>query len=101
MERFERVEQMERALNESRAAVDQMDEALGRLETAADGFAELCSYYGSTTWFEDRGADEAGELPEELARGVLSEDLAYDLIVESRETALRMLEAATRMLKDL
>ena len=101
MERLERIERMERALNESRAAVDQMDEALERLEAAADGFAELSAYYGSAEWCDDRGADVAGELPNELARGVLSEDLAYDLIIESRETALRMIEAATRTLRDL
>ena len=96
-----RVEEMERALNESRAAVDQMDEALGRFEAAADGLARLSAYYGSIEWSDDRAIDEAGGYPDDLARGVLSEDLAYDLIIESRETALRMLEAATRTLRDL
>ena len=44
---------------------------------------ELASYYGSDAWKRDLAADEAGLLPDELRRGVLSEDGLYDLLAET------------------
>ena len=41
---------------------------------------QLSDYYSSPTWKRDFAADEAGLLPEELKRGVLSEDGIYDLL---------------------
>ena len=40
----------------------------------------LSEYYGSAAWKRDFAADEAGLLPQDLKRGVLSEDGVYDLI---------------------
>ncbi|MBP3747571.1 MAG: DUF4298 domain-containing protein [Ruminococcus sp.] len=40
----------------------------------------LSDYYGSAAWKRDFAADEAGLLPQDLKRGVLSEDGVYDLI---------------------
>ncbi|MBR4627209.1 MAG: DUF4298 domain-containing protein [Ruminococcus sp.] len=54
------------------------------MELAENGSAEalsaLSSYYGSAAWKRDFAADEAGLLPKELKRGVLSEDGIYDLL---------------------
>ena len=41
---------------------------------------ELSEYYGSPAWKRDLAADEAGLLPKDLKRGVLSEDGIYDLL---------------------
>jgi hypothetical protein len=41
---------------------------------------ELSDYYGSPAWKRDFAADEAGLLPNNLKRGVLSEDGIYDLL---------------------
>ncbi len=41
---------------------------------------ELSDYYGSPEWKRDFAADEAGLLPKDLKRGVLSEDGIYDLL---------------------
>ena len=49
------------------------------LEAAA---ARLKEYYESPLWREDFEADEAGRLPKDLKRGVLSEDGIYDLLDE-------------------
>ncbi len=51
-----------------------------------DGQAEIRAledYYGGPLWREDLAADEAGELPPALRRGVLSEDGIYDLLEEN------------------
>ena len=42
--------------------------------------------------FED---DEAGKIPRDLKRGVLSEDAVYDLLTENRELLVRMLRLVT------
>ena len=44
--------------------------------------AALSDYYGSSAWKRDFAADEAGLLPADLRRGVLSEDGIYDLLDE-------------------
>ncbi len=45
---------------------------------------QLSDYYGSAAWKRDFAADEAGLLPKELKRGVLSEDGIYDLLEKFR-----------------
>ena len=70
LERIERVERYE-ALFE-RAAADRDPEALSLLD----------AYFRSGQWLEDYEADERGELPPDLKRGVLSQDALYDLLTE-------------------
>ena len=59
-------------------------------ETAASGeetrmkISLLDEYYTSGEWQEDYEADEAGLLPADLKRGVLSQDGLYDFLTEWR-----------------
>ena len=46
---------------------------------------ELELYYGSTEWKQDYAADEAGLLPPDLKRGVLSEDGIYNVLQQYSE----------------
>ena len=68
LDRIERVERYERLFDEASASHD--PETLRRLD----------AYYTSGEWREDFEADERGELPPDLKRGVLSEDALYDLL---------------------
>ena len=43
---------------------------------------KLSAYYSSDAWKRDYAADEAGLLPKDLKRGVLSEDGIYNLLEE-------------------
>ncbi len=49
--------------------------------------AELVSYYESGRWLSDYEADERGEIPSDLKRGVLSEDGLYNLLSELDDEA--------------
>ena len=80
-----RIEYMENILNQGRAAVDALHQALEAYAEIAPRLEELFEYYGSETWFADLEADAAGLLPGELRRGVLSEDAVYDLISDNGE----------------
>ena len=41
---------------------------------------ELIAYYESGQWLQDYEADERGELPRNLKRGVLSQDGLWELL---------------------
>ena len=68
LDRIERVEKYERLFDEAAAAPD------------AEKLRLLEGYYTSGQWREDYEADERGELPPGLKRGVLSQDALYDLL---------------------
>lgn len=99
--RAARIAEMEEAFDEAAAAVRAFEQGLDAFEAAQPAMARFAGYYGSAAWFDDRDADEAGELPEGLKRGVLGEDLGYELLVDYHDLAIRMLEAATRALKEV
>lgn len=99
MKRIERIEMMERALDASKVAVKKLFEAMDEYEGAQKALKSLFDYYGSALWMQDYEADEAGKLPKELKRGVLSEDAVYDLITEHRELMARLSKAVTAALE--
>lgn len=45
----------------------------------------LKEYYEGPLWKEDYAADERGELPSHMKRGVLSQDAVYNLLAEIEE----------------
>lgn len=49
-------------------------------EALQPGIDRLATYYSSGEWLADFEADEAGLLPEDMPRGVLSEDGVNDLL---------------------
>lgn len=73
MNRLERIQHMEQILDDATEALRTLSELRPRL-------AELAAYYEGGQWMEDYEADEAGLLPADLKRGVLSEDAVYDLL---------------------
>ncbi len=65
--------------------LEKAERALGAAEQAAELLRELSAYYTGPEWKEDFAADEAGQLPVDLKRGVLSEDGIYNLLERGRE----------------
>ena len=82
MEQMERIARMEQLLEVASRAVKGMAAALDDYEAAQDALQELEAYYGSEEWRQDFAADEAGRLPKEMKRGVLSEDAVWNLLEE-------------------
>ena len=99
-EQIRRIREMEAALNEARAAVRGFDEAMERYAAAQEAVRKLSAYYGSEDWKADFAADEAGELPRDLPRGVLSEDGIWDVLEENRELLARMLELSAQIVRE-
>ncbi len=79
-----RIRRMERNLNTAVAAVKRLEAALDKWEAVQDAIAALDEYYGSDLWRQDFADDEAGRLPADLKRGVLSEDGIWNLLSDAR-----------------
>ena len=80
-----RIRTMEQRMNRAAAAVKRLSVALDKWETAQDDITALGEYYGSDLWRQDFADDEAGLLPADLKRGVLSEDGLWNLLVDVLE----------------
>ena len=99
MKRVKRIEENERRFDACREAVDGLLSALDKYEKCLGDLSRLTDYYGSGTWLGDFEADEAGKLPPDLKRGVLSEDGVYNMLENNREAEIRMLGVLTRLAK--
>ena len=93
----ERVKRMEEASN-------RVEEMLSRLNQGLDDYTKvqheiemLEQYLDSKQWMADFEADEAGKLPEDLPRGVLSEDGLYDLLSRVEDVKERFVDIVRNM----
>ena len=89
-EQITRIRKMERRLNRSLVAVKRLSTALDKWDAIQDDIAALDEYYGSGEWRQDFEDDEAGTLPQDLKRGVLSEDGIWNLLADCKELKNRM-----------
>ena len=96
MKQIDRIQEMERCLDLTEEAVKKLTEALDVYEKNQKAIRKLFDYYGSTLWMKDYEDDEAGKLPSDLKRGVLSEDAVYDMITDHHEAILRMSRIITK-----
>ena len=90
MEQLERIRRMELRMERAAAAVMALSAALDRYEEVHEDISALKAYYGSETWKQDFADDEAGRLPSDLKRGVLSEDGIWNLLTDARELVERL-----------
>ncbi|MBQ7862982.1 MAG: DUF4298 domain-containing protein [Lachnospiraceae bacterium] len=80
-----RVQQMEQYMNEVAEALRNAPNKLKNSVELCKKIAALTDYMDSGQWLSDYEADERGELPKDLKRGVLSQDGLYNLICEIEE----------------
>ena len=95
-----RIRKMERRLNSATAAVKRLEAALDKWEAAQEAIAALDEYYGSDLWRQDFADDEAGLLPADLKRGVLSEDGIWNLITDVNELNDRLKQLSPKNIHD-
>ena len=79
-ERIRRIRLMESKLNKVQSWMRGLKE-----NDIRDDILALESYYRSSDWLSDFEADEKGELPADLPRGVLSEDGIYNALLAYEE----------------
>ena len=89
-EQIARIRKMERILNNATAAVKRLTTALDKWEAIREDIIALDEYYGSDLWKQDLIDDEAGRLPADLKRGVLSEDGIWNLLTDVHDLNRRL-----------
>lgn len=94
MKQIERIKQMEEGLEQVKQSVTELSAAIDKCETVAPLLQSLKDYYGSDFWKQDFADDEAGHLPSDLKRGVLSEDGIWNVLDDCRHLAERMQKLA-------
>ena len=82
---IDRVQQMEQYMDEVAEALRNAPDKLKSSDELRKKIATLTDYMDSGQWLADYEADERGELPKELKRGVLSQDALYNLLCEIKE----------------
>ena len=91
-ERIRRIAGMEEKMDAALAAAAELERALEHWERVQPALSALAAYYDGGDWLSDYTEDEAGLLPEDLKRGVLSEDGLFDLLDRARELQSRLAE---------
>ena len=84
-----RVQQMEQYMDEVAFAFQSNPEGIKASTELCRKIEVLTNYLDSGQWLADYEADERGELPADLKRGVLSQDGLYNLICEIEEYVRR------------
>ncbi len=100
METIERIQHFERLLDAVAPALEDLEMALDRFDGVQEAVQELSAYYGSEEWHADLAEDEAGNLPQDLKRGVLSEDGIYDVLSGHYALTVRLLDTVSSILKN-
>ena len=85
MKQIERIKQMELRMERAAKAVMDLSAALDNYGAVQEDLVALNDYYGSEAWKRDYADDEAGLLPVDLKRGVLSEDGIWNLLSDANE----------------
>ena len=81
-ERIRRIIEMENRCDRISHVLHAAEVCPDHLDSIRDDVQALSEYYEGSLWREDFEADEAGLLPPDLKRGVLSEDGVYNLLLE-------------------
>lgn len=89
-EQLQRIRKMEQHLVRAASALKRLSSALDKYDETKEDIAVLSAYYASNDWKQDFADDEAGRLPKDLKRGVLSEDGIWNLLEAHRELQERM-----------
>lgn len=80
--RIERIMHMEKCFDELLEAQKLGIESIFTNNRLKKRYDTVKEYYENGLWLQDYEADEHGELPADLKRGVLSQDSLYDLLSE-------------------
>lgn len=99
MKNYDHITKMESIMVWHEKAIKDLEALLDTMEAHQEDYASLMEYYYSDQRNQDLEDDENGLIPQDLHRGVLSEDEIFDLMGDYRDTAIHMMEAALSMLK--
>lgn len=80
--KIQRIEKMERLFDFALKAIEEVPSNHHDFTNLQEAVNIIANYYTSDEWKQDYADDEAGLLPKELKRGVLSEDGIWNLLTK-------------------
>ena len=92
---IERITDMEQRFNRVDEALRALEIAMDTITSLEDDILELDAYYSGDEWKADFRSDELGLLPQDLKRGVLSEDAIWNLLGRVDGIKHRMIDFVT------
>lgn len=90
MNQINRIAHMEQIYDEIIQTLDSFELSLDQFQTIQTKLKELSDYYTSPLWLQDYDDDQENKLPNELKRGVLSQDGVYLLLERHKELLERI-----------
>lgn len=93
---IERITKMETILDELTMVVERSNQAMDELTDSLKDLNTLKKYYESQ-YMKDVMADKRLEIPQDLKRGVLSEDAVHMLLTDLVELSDRMAELSKKI----
>ena len=96
---YDHITEMEAIMVRQEDSIKKLDALLQELDTQLQDYKKLSAYYYSDQRMQDLQDDENHLIPEDLHRGVLSEDEVYNLFLDTHDAALHMAETALSLLK--
>ena len=82
---FEHISEMEKIFDKVLQTQSAFEKAVEEYRELQPEIDKLEAYYSSKQWKEDFAADERGEIPADMKRGVLSEDGIYNMLERNKE----------------
>lgn len=83
-----RIQKMEQCFDEILEGRKANPNIIDEDEEIKEKFQELLVYYENGLWLRDYECDERGEIPTDLKRGILSQDVFYDFLREVNESSI-------------
>lgn len=99
-EAVERISEMEERFDRVQSAANELSRALDDFSGVISDLQALRKYYTGEKWKQDFRADENGELPSDLKRGVLSEDSIWNLLDKNSQLVEAMRKLSYEMLEE-
>ena len=84
------IDHMESILDNAVQRIDELEKLIEEFKALQPKIQELESYYTSPQWKADYEADETGQFPANLKRGVLSEDGIWNMLERNRMLLARI-----------
>ena len=96
---YSHITQMENIMIRQEKNVEKLGSILEELDGCQKDYEALTAYYYSEQRERDLEDEENHRIPNDLKRGVLSEDEVYNLFLDTHDAAIHMMETALRLLK--
>lgn len=91
-DRIKNITEMESILNQTDKLISEMEKLLGKWEENQNKFNQLMNYYGSAEMHRDVEDDRSQILPQDLPRGVLSEDAVFNTFGDRKDLSVKMVK---------